>query len=93
MSELHTACSKCGTHWSDVDILADGKCASCLQTQIKRMRGVCILLANKLAHYTGYSMPKELRDAEVAEAAGAESWDGVRFVYVDENGHKAAGGE
>jgi len=37
MSEVKMACCQCRTHWSDCDVLADGKCASCLRAEIERL--------------------------------------------------------
>jgi len=93
MGEAKMWCSQCNTHWSDCDVLADGKCASCLRAENGRLRGVCNLLANKLSSYTGYPIPMEIREAEAAEAAGAEKWDVEWDVYVGEDGNEAVGGE
>ena len=66
-----------------------------LTREIKRLRGACNLLADKLGHYTGDPAPTEIREAEEAEAAGGDSWDSIRRCYVDDCGRKpkAAGGE
>jgi len=62
--------------------------------EIERLRGVCNLLADKLGRYTGYPVPVEMRQAEKAERAGCESFDGIRNAYVDACGRKPkAGGD
>jgi len=64
-----------------------------LQSQVYRLRGVCLLLADKLARYTGYTVPRELDEAEEAEAAGAEAWNPDWDCYVDDCGIKVNRGE
>jgi len=64
-----------------------------LTREITRLRGVCNLLADKLSIYTGYPIPTEVREAESAEAAGADRWNPSSCCYVDDGGHEAAGGE
>ena len=64
-----------------------------LQAENHRLRGVCNLLADKLGHYTGYPIPTEIREAEAAEAAGAEAWNPDWDCYVDDCGIKVNRGE
>ena len=64
-----------------------------LTREITRLRGVCNLLADKLSIYTGYPIPTEVREAESAEAAGADRWNPFSYCYVDEDGNEAVGGE
>jgi hypothetical protein len=56
------------------------------QAENRRLLGTRNLLADKLAHCTGYPVPTEIRAAEWAVDAGAEAWDWERGMYVDEDG-------
>ena len=50
MSEAKMWCSQCRTHWSDCDVLADGTCASCLQSENGRLREAVLFFSK---HYDG----------------------------------------
>lgn len=62
--------------YCDCDGVHDG---SCREREIKRLRGVINLLADKLADYTGTTIPTELREVEEAVANGADQWDGNSY--------------
>jgi len=79
MTEAKMCCSQCRTHWSDCDVLADGKCASCLRAENGRLREAVLFFSK---HYDGppdnmlttwerdlFQVPDEIKSAR---AAGGE---------------------
>ena len=43
-----THCAVCGTHWTDVDVLAEATCSACLARQVERLRALLNCRAGKL---------------------------------------------
>ena len=57
--------------------------------EIKRLRGMCNLLADRLGRYTGRPMPEELARAEAAKAGDVGTRTLFERILLDEEGHKS----
>jgi len=89
LKETQTLLFDLPTHWDAAQERARiEKERDKARIEIARLNGVANLLADKLVCYTGSTIPTELREAERAVGAGAESWDSIRRVYVDDAGRK-----